>query len=73
MTDDQNILRERAIQARTIDREHRLILAAEDMYEALLDCREALERAGAYGELRVVDRAIAKARGEQIVFIGGEW
>jgi hypothetical protein len=40
-----------------------LIAAAPDMFAALEDCREALRRAGADGELRVVDAAIAKARG----------
>ena len=39
----------------------RLISAAPDMLAALKDCREALRRAGAAGELAVVDAAIAKA------------
>ena len=34
-----------------------------ELLEALKDCREALRRAGAIGELRVVDAAIAKAEG----------
>ena len=42
----------------------RLIAAAPEMLEALVDCREALRRAGATGELKVVDDAIAKATGE---------
>jgi hypothetical protein len=41
-----------------------LIAAAPDLLAALVDCREALVRAGATGELRVVDAAIAKATGE---------
>lgn len=41
----------------------RLIAAAPELLAALEDCREALRRAGADGELRVVDAAIAKARG----------
>lgn len=43
----------------------RLIAAAPELLEALQDCREALRRAGAEGELKVVDAAIAKALGEQ--------
>ena len=39
----------------------RLIAAAPDMLAALKDCREALRRSGAAGELAVVDAAIAKA------------
>ena len=42
----------------------RLIAAAPELLEALIDCREALRQAGAVGELSVVDAAIAKARGE---------
>ena len=34
------------------------------LLDALHDCREALRRAGADGELKVVDAAIAKATGE---------
>lgn len=41
----------------------RLIAAAPELLAALHDCREALRRAGADGELRVVDAAIAKAEG----------
>ena len=41
-----------------------LIASAPELLEALIDCREALRRAGATGELKVVDAAIAKARGE---------
>jgi hypothetical protein len=41
-----------------------LIAAAPDMLEALKDSREALRRAGATGELLVVNAAIAKATGE---------
>lgn len=37
----------------------------KELLEALQDCREALRRAGAAGELKVVDAAIAKALGEQ--------
>ena len=40
-----------------------LIAAAPELLAALHDCREALRRAGANGELRVVDAAIAKAEG----------
>lgn len=39
----------------------RLIAAAPELLAALQDCREALLRAGADGELKVVDAAIAKA------------
>lgn len=39
----------------------RLIAAAPELLEALMDCREALRRAGATGELAVVDAAIEKA------------
>lgn len=39
----------------------RLIAAAPELLEALQDCREALLRAGAEGELKVVEAAIAKA------------
>jgi hypothetical protein len=42
----------------------RLIASAPELLEALIDCREALRRAGATGELKVVDAAIAKAIGE---------
>jgi hypothetical protein len=48
------------------DSDARLIAAAPDLLEALRDCREALRLAGANGELRVVDAAIAKATGEQV-------
>lgn len=41
----------------------RLIVAAPGMLSALIDCREALRRAGATGELAVVEAAIAKATG----------
>lgn len=41
----------------------RLIAAAPELLEALIDCRRALELAGATGELAVVDAAIAKATG----------
>lgn len=41
----------------------RPIAAAPKMLEALHDCREALRRAGASGELAVVDSAIAIAQG----------
>lgn len=41
----------------------RLIAAAPDMLEALIDCRRALEIANFTQELAVVDAAIAKARG----------
>lgn len=41
----------------------RLIAAAPELLDALKDCREALRRAGAAGELAVVDAAIAKATG----------
>jgi len=43
----------------------RLIAAAPDMLEALIDCRRALELANFTGELAVVDAAIARATGEQ--------
>jgi hypothetical protein len=42
-----------------------LIAAAPMLLEALQDCREALRRAGADGELAVVDAAIAAATGEK--------
>lgn len=41
----------------------RLIAAAPDLLEALIDCRLALDLAHANGELAVVDAAIAKATG----------
>ncbi len=41
-----------------------LMAAAPKLLAALIDCREALRRAGATGELKVVDAAIAKARDE---------
>jgi len=41
-----------------------LIASAPTMLAALQDCREALRRAGATGELAVVDAALAKATGE---------
>jgi hypothetical protein len=42
----------------------RLIAAAPSMFEALIDCRRALELANAKGELAVVDAAIARALGK---------
>lgn len=42
----------------------RLIAAAPDLLEALIDCRRALEIANFTGELAVVDAAIAKATKE---------
>lgn len=36
----------------------------DELLEALKDCREVLRRAGALGELMVVDAAIRKATGE---------
>ena len=39
----------------------RLMAAAPDLLEALLDCRRALELANFTGELAVVDAAISKA------------
>lgn len=47
-----------------IKRENMLYDAAPDMLAALKDCREVLRRAGALGELMVVDAAIRKATGE---------
>lgn len=41
----------------------RLIAAAPELLEALLDCREALRRTGHDGELAIVNAAIAKATG----------
>ena len=41
----------------------RLIAAAPELLEALIDCRRALELANFTGELAVVDAAIAKATG----------
>lgn len=41
----------------------RLIAAAPQLLEALIDCRRALELANFAGELAVVDAAIAKATG----------
>ena len=43
----------------------RLIAAAPELLEALLDCRRALEIANFTQELAVVDAAIAKATGVQ--------
>ncbi len=43
----------------------RLIAAAPAMLEALIDCQEALRRANAYGELKVINAAIARATGTQ--------
>lgn len=40
-----------------------LAAAAPDMFDALIDCRRALELANFTGELAVVDAAIAKAKG----------
>lgn len=40
-----------------------LMASAPEMLAALKDCREALRRADATGELAVVDAAIAKAEG----------
>jgi hypothetical protein len=42
----------------------RLIAAAPEMLEALLDCRRALEIANYTQELAIVDAAIAQATGE---------
>ena len=41
----------------------RLIAAAPELLDALLDCREALRRTGHDGELAIVNAAIAKATG----------
>lgn len=41
----------------------RLIAAAPDLLAALVDCQEALRRAGASGELEIVKAAIKKATG----------
>lgn len=46
------------------DRVRGLIEQRDELLEALQDCREALRRAGAEGELRVVDAAISRALGE---------
>lgn len=43
----------------------RLIAAAPELLEALLDCREALRRTGHDGELAIVNAAIAKATGNK--------
>lgn len=45
------------------ERDARLIAAAPELLEALIDCRRALELANFTGELAVVDAAIAKATG----------
>ena len=45
------------------DDDARLIAAAPELLEALIDCRRALELANFTGELAVVDAAIAKATG----------
>ena len=42
----------------------RLIAAAPDLLEALIDCRRALEIANYTQELAIVDAAIAKAQGD---------
>ena len=42
----------------------RLIASAPELLSALKDCREALLRAGAVGELAVVNAAIKKAQGD---------
>jgi hypothetical protein len=54
----------RAVTVTLTEADARLIAAAPEMLEALHDCREALRRAGADGELAVVDAAIAKATGD---------
>ena len=55
-----------ARQVTTAEREAnaRLIAAAPELLEALIDCRRALARANFTQELSIVDAAIAKAKGE---------
>ena len=48
--------------ASQIDANARLIAAAPDLLEALIDCRRALEIANFTQELAVVDAALAKAQ-----------